>query len=132
MGEYGRAPILPSFQNAISTLFDGPGPSDSWLVDILKGILKDREFTSSDAIEDAMSKVGREVTLDDLQSIFRDWTSRPAPFSCLLGAEIAGAGTFFALISARFSDGGLPRRSAIDPNNSCFNSACQRHVRRPP
>jgi hypothetical protein len=45
---------------------------------MLKGILKDREFISSDEIEDVMTKVENDLTFDDVQSIFRNWMPRLA------------------------------------------------------
>jgi hypothetical protein len=45
---------------------------------MLKQILKDREFSSSDEIEDVMTQVWNGLTFDNVQSVFRDWTRRLA------------------------------------------------------
>jgi hypothetical protein len=53
---------------------------DFWLfgIGILKGVLKDHEFHSSDEIEEAMTKVLDELTFDELQGVFQNWMSRLA------------------------------------------------------
>jgi hypothetical protein len=43
---------------------------------MLKRILKDRAFTSSDETEEAMAKVWNDLIFDDRQSVFRTWMSR--------------------------------------------------------
>jgi hypothetical protein len=53
-------------------------PCDFWFFGMLNGVLKDREFYSSDAIEEAITKVWDELTFDEVQSVFRNWTSRRA------------------------------------------------------
>jgi hypothetical protein len=40
---------------------------------MLNHILRDREFSSSDEIEDAIAQTWNDLTLDDVQSEFRDW-----------------------------------------------------------
>jgi hypothetical protein len=40
--------------------------------------LKDREFNSSDEIEEAIAKVWDELTFDEVQSAFHNWLSRLA------------------------------------------------------
>jgi hypothetical protein len=45
---------------------------------MLKQILRDREFSSSDEIEDAIAQVWNDLTFDDVQSVFRDWIRRLA------------------------------------------------------
>jgi hypothetical protein len=45
---------------------------------MLKGIFKDQEFTSSDEIEEAIPKTSNDLTLDDVQSVSRNWMSRLA------------------------------------------------------
>jgi hypothetical protein len=42
----------------------------------LKGILKDREFASTDEIERAMTKVWNDLTFDHVKSAFRNWMNR--------------------------------------------------------
>jgi hypothetical protein len=49
---------------------------DFWLFGVSKGILKDREFTSSDEIEDPTTIVWNALASDDVQSAFRNWMSR--------------------------------------------------------
>jgi histone-lysine N-methyltransferase SETMAR len=49
---------------------------DCWLFGMLKRILKDREFVSSDEIEVAIADVWNGLTSHDVQSVFRNWTSR--------------------------------------------------------
>jgi hypothetical protein len=51
-------------------------PCDFWLFEMLKGILKDREFVSSEEIEVAIADVWNGLTSDDVQSVFRNWMSR--------------------------------------------------------
>jgi histone-lysine N-methyltransferase SETMAR len=51
-------------------------PCDFWLFGMLKGILKDREFVSSEEIEVAIADVWNSLTSDDGQSVFRHWMSR--------------------------------------------------------
>jgi transposase len=48
-------------------------PCDFWLFDLLKGIMKDREFHSHDEIEEAITMAGNDLTFDDVQSVFYDW-----------------------------------------------------------
>jgi hypothetical protein len=38
--------------------------------------LKDREFNSSDEIEEAIAKVWDEFTFDEVESVFHNWMSR--------------------------------------------------------
>jgi hypothetical protein len=40
---------------------------------MLKQILRDREFSLSDEIEDAIAQVWNDLTLEDVQSVFRNW-----------------------------------------------------------
>jgi hypothetical protein len=40
---------------------------------MLKQSLRDREFSSSDEIEDALAQVWNDLTFDDVQNVFRDW-----------------------------------------------------------
>jgi hypothetical protein len=51
---------------------------DFWLFGTLKQILRDREFPSSDKIEDAIAQAWNDLAFDDIQSVFRDWTRRLA------------------------------------------------------
>jgi histone-lysine N-methyltransferase SETMAR len=50
-------------------------PCEFWLFGFLKRILKDREFPSSDEIEEAIEQVWNDFPFDDLQSVFRNWMS---------------------------------------------------------
>jgi hypothetical protein len=43
---------------------------------MLKGILKDREFHSHDEIEEAITMAWNDLTLNDVQSVFHNWTNR--------------------------------------------------------
>jgi hypothetical protein len=43
-----------------------------------KGILKDREFHSSDGIEVGVTKIWNDLTFDKVQSVFRNWINRLA------------------------------------------------------
>jgi hypothetical protein len=45
---------------------------------MLKGVLKDREFNSSDEIEEAIMKVRNELTFNEVQSIFHNEMSHLA------------------------------------------------------
>jgi hypothetical protein len=40
--------------------------------------LKDREFNSSDEIEEGITKIWEELTFDEVQNIFSNWMSRLA------------------------------------------------------
>jgi hypothetical protein len=51
-------------------------PCQFRLFGILKGILKDRELTSSDEIKEAIPNVWNDLTFHDVQSVFRNWMSR--------------------------------------------------------
>jgi hypothetical protein len=51
-------------------------PCDFWRFGMLKQILRDREFSSSYESEDAIAQAWNDVTFDDVQSVFRDWTRR--------------------------------------------------------
>jgi hypothetical protein len=48
-------------------------PYDLWSFWMLKHILRDREFCSSDDIEDAIAQIWNDLTFDDVQSVSRDW-----------------------------------------------------------
>jgi hypothetical protein len=45
---------------------------------MLKQILRDRGFSSSDEIEDAIAQAWNDLTFDKVQSVFRDWIRRLA------------------------------------------------------
>jgi transposase len=47
-------------------------PYDFWLFGMLKQILRDRKFSSSDEIEDAIAQAWNGLTFDDIHSVFRD------------------------------------------------------------
>jgi hypothetical protein len=53
-------------------------PCDFWLFGVLKQILRDREFSSSNKIEDVIAQAWNDLTFDDVQSAFRDWNRRLA------------------------------------------------------
>jgi hypothetical protein len=55
-----------------------PGISarDFWFFGMLKRILNGCESNSSDEIEEAITKVWDELTFDEVQSVFHNWTSR--------------------------------------------------------
>jgi hypothetical protein len=42
----------------------------------LTEILKDRECNSSEEIEQAIAEAYNDVTVDEVQSVFQNWTSR--------------------------------------------------------
>jgi hypothetical protein len=50
----------------------GISPCGFSLFGMLKQILRDRDFSSSDEIEDAIAQVWNRLTFDDVQSMFRD------------------------------------------------------------
>jgi hypothetical protein len=60
-------------------LLDSPdiNPCAFWRFGMLKQILRDREFFSSDEIEGAIAQIWNELT-SDVQSMFRDWIPLPA------------------------------------------------------
>jgi hypothetical protein len=43
---------------------------------MMKGVLNDGEFNSSDEIEEARTKVWDEEIFDEMQSAFHNWASR--------------------------------------------------------
>ena len=43
---------------------------------MLKGILKDQEFTSSDEVEEMITRTWTDLTFDDVQNVFWNWVSR--------------------------------------------------------
>jgi hypothetical protein len=45
---------------------------------MLKGVLKDREFNSSDEIEEAITNVWHELSFDETRSVFHKWMGRLA------------------------------------------------------
>jgi hypothetical protein len=53
-------------------------PCDFWLFGLLTEILKDREFNSNDEIEQAIAEAWNDLTVDEVQSVFQNWTSRLA------------------------------------------------------
>jgi hypothetical protein len=78
----------------------------------LKGILKNQEFNSNDEIEKAMTRISGDLTFDNVQSIFQDWTAvwcgslrtgesmlankKDEEWSCFMNVEIGGrTGTVF-------------------------------------
>jgi hypothetical protein len=79
---HNGAKITSEFQNLHLARMPHPpdspdiSPCDFWLFGLLKGILKDREFVSSEAIEIAIADVWNCLTSDDVQIVFRNWMSR--------------------------------------------------------
>jgi hypothetical protein len=61
-----------------SSYSPGISPRDISLIAMLKEILMDREFTSSNESEDAIAMAWNDLTFDDTQSVFRNWMSRLA------------------------------------------------------
>jgi histone-lysine N-methyltransferase SETMAR len=53
-------------------------PCVFWLFGLLKGILKDRKFTSSYEISAAIADVWNRLSFDDVQALFRNWMSHLA------------------------------------------------------
>jgi histone-lysine N-methyltransferase SETMAR len=51
-------------------------PCDFWLVGVLKGILKDREFHSHGEIEQAITMARNDLTFGEVQSVFHNWINR--------------------------------------------------------
>jgi hypothetical protein len=51
-------------------------PCDFWLFEKLKGVLKDRQFNSSDEIQEVIMNVWDQLTFDEMQSAFHNWASR--------------------------------------------------------
>jgi hypothetical protein len=48
-------------------------PCDFWFFEMLKGILKDREFRSHDVIEGAITIAWNILMFDKVQSVFHNW-----------------------------------------------------------
>jgi hypothetical protein len=48
-------------------------PCNFWLFGTSKEILRDREFSSNDEIENAITQARNDLTFDDVQSVFQDW-----------------------------------------------------------
>jgi hypothetical protein len=53
-------------------------PCDFWLFGMLKGLLKDDEFNSSDEREEAITSVSDGLIFSEVQSVCRNWMSRLA------------------------------------------------------
>jgi histone-lysine N-methyltransferase SETMAR len=53
-------------------------PCDFCLFGMLKRVLKDREFDSSDEIEEEITKIWDGLTFDEAHSVFHNWMSRLA------------------------------------------------------
>jgi hypothetical protein len=53
-------------------------PCDFWLFSLLKGIFKDREFSSSEQIEKAITHVWNDLSFEDVRSVFQNSMSRLA------------------------------------------------------
>jgi histone-lysine N-methyltransferase SETMAR len=53
-------------------------PCDFDLFEMLKQILRDREFSPTDEIEDTIPQVWNDLTFDDVQGLFRDRIRCPA------------------------------------------------------
>jgi hypothetical protein len=67
-----------NFQNAAPDPFTRYKPMQLWLSGMLKQIMRDREFSPSDEIDEAIAQVWNDLTFDDVQSVFRDWSRRLA------------------------------------------------------
>jgi hypothetical protein len=83
MGRNGSKVRSKIKKNYISKMPHSPyspdiSPCDFWLFGMLKRILRDRELSSSDEIEDAIAQESNTLTFHDAQSVFRDWTRRIA------------------------------------------------------
>jgi hypothetical protein len=70
-------------KNYISRMLDPPysrdrSPRDSGLFGMLRQILRDGEFSSSDAIEDVIAQGRNGLTFEDVQSVPSDWIRRVA------------------------------------------------------
>jgi hypothetical protein len=48
------------------------------LFGLLKKIFKDREFSSSEQIEEAITQVWNDLSVEDVRSVFQNWMSRLA------------------------------------------------------
>jgi histone-lysine N-methyltransferase SETMAR len=53
-------------------------PCDCWLFGLLKRIFKDREFSSSEQVEEAITPVWNDLSFEDVPSVFQNWVSRLA------------------------------------------------------
>jgi hypothetical protein len=53
-------------------------PCDFWLFGLLKGILKNREFSSSEQIEEAITQMWNDLSFEDLRSVIQNGMSRLA------------------------------------------------------
>jgi hypothetical protein len=60
------------------TYSPGISPCDISPIDKLNKILKDWEFTLNNESEDVMTMGCNDLTFDDAQSVFRNWTRRLA------------------------------------------------------
>jgi hypothetical protein len=58
----------------------GIDPCNFWFFEMgmLKEVLKGREFSSSNKIEEVIAKILDELTFDEVQSVFHNWMSRLA------------------------------------------------------
>jgi hypothetical protein len=70
-------------KNRISRMLCPPyspdiSPCDFWLFGTLKYILRDREFSSSEGIKDAIAQIWNDLTFDGVHSVFRNWIRRLA------------------------------------------------------
>jgi hypothetical protein len=50
-------------------------PCDFWLFGMSQGIFPDREFTSSEEIEEAITMAWNDLTFEDGHTVFRNWIS---------------------------------------------------------
>jgi hypothetical protein len=83
---HNKSKVAPKFERHLvsrsphSPYSPNINPCDFWFfgIGVLKGILKDREFNSSGAIEGAITKVWDKVTFDEVQSVFHNWMIRLA------------------------------------------------------
>jgi hypothetical protein len=84
------------------------------LFGMLKGIRKDREFNLNDEIEEVIASAWNGLSFDDVQRVFRNWTSSLALIvkstlesirnksSCSVNVEIGRGGTVFTPRTSRY------------------------------
>jgi hypothetical protein len=79
---HNRPKVVSKFdKHRIARLLHPPyspylSPCDFWLFGLLKGTLKDREFHSHDEIEEAIMMAWNDLTFNEVQSVFYNWTNR--------------------------------------------------------
>jgi hypothetical protein len=74
--------VVSKFDNHHIARFSHPSysrdlsPCNFWLFEMLKGILKNREFHSHDEIEEAVAMAWKDLAFDEIQSVFHNWMNR--------------------------------------------------------